>query len=156
MKYKKIYCVAFSLFFTIFIFISYCHASEDIKWHSYKEGIALGKSEEKKVFIHFWAKWCTYCVKMKKGTFADPLVADYLNKNFIPVMIEVDKERKITDEYKVRGLPNNWFVTEKGERIANRPGFIPPGKFLVLLKYISTDSYKKMDLKKFSESCSNL
>ena len=49
-------------------------ASESINWRSYEEGMVLGKVEEKKVFLHFYADWCAFCRKMAKDTFQDPTV----------------------------------------------------------------------------------
>ena len=54
-----------------------------ISWHPYDEGMALGKSHEKKVFINFYATWCTYCRMMDTTTFKDAAVIAYLNENFI-------------------------------------------------------------------------
>lgn len=124
-------------------------APDRIKWYSYDEGMALGKREGKKVFLHFYANWCAYCVKMAIKTFNDPLVVNYLNKNFISIRVNADREKKLVRDYSVRGLPSNWFIGENGEKISNRPGYIPPEMLVNMLKYIQTDSYKKMTFKKF-------
>jgi len=31
--------------------------ADSIEWQSYKEGIAKGKSEKKKIFLNFYADW---------------------------------------------------------------------------------------------------
>lgn len=124
-------------------------SSKNIKWYAYDEGMALGKKEGKKVFLHFYADWCFYCKKMAKETFKDHLVVNYLNENFISIRVNTDMERKLASAYSVRGLPATWFIAENGEKISNRPGYIPPEMFVKMLKYIQTDSYKKMALKKF-------
>ena len=35
--------------------------SKDIQWQSFADGMARGKSENKKVFLHFYAAWCAAC-----------------------------------------------------------------------------------------------
>ncbi len=142
---KKIILVIFCLL----ISCSISHASSAVKWYSYEEGMINAKKNEKKIFLHFWAPWCGYCVKMKNKTFNNPLVSDYLNTNFISIKINTDKEKKMALKYYVKGLPDSWFLTQKGEKIGNLPGYIPPEKFLPMLKYILTDSYKSMNYKKF-------
>lgn len=126
-----------------------CHATETIKWYPYEEGMTLGKSQHKKIFINFFADWCGYCKKMDKGTFTDPLVVSYLNQNFIAIKVNSDKENALSSRYHVRGLPTSWFVSDDGDQIGSYPGYIPPDNLLSILKYIQTDSYKQMAFKDF-------
>ncbi len=148
---KRKYIVAvFLLFSCFFAWGSQSFASsENIKWYSYDEGMALGKKEGKKVFLHFYANWCFYCIKMAKETFKDPFVVNYINKNFISIRVNTDEERKLASDYSVRGLPSTRFISETGEKISDRPGYIPPEMLVNMLKYIQTDSYKKMTFRKF-------
>ena len=125
---------------------------EDIKWHTYEEGMALGKNEKKKVFLTFYADWCRYCKIMDKKTFKDNSIISYLNENFIAIKVNSDNERKLAANYKVTGLPATCFIAETGENIGSQPGYIPPETMMPLLKYIHTDSYKKMNWEKFMES----
>jgi thioredoxin-related protein len=127
-------------------------SQEGIKWHTYEEGMALGKNEKKKVFLSFYADWCRYCKVMDSKTFKDDSIVSYLNENFIAIKVNSDMERKLAASYRVTGLPSTCFIAETGENIGSQPGYIPPETMLPLLKYINTDSYKKMDWQKFMES----
>ena len=131
------------------VFSSSTVSAENLKWYAYDEGMTLAKSQHKKIYINFFADWCGYCTKMDKTTFVDPEIVSYLNKNFIPIKVNSEKEVTLATKYKVRGLPSNWFVTETGEQIANFPGYIPPDDLLPRLKFIQTDSYKQMTYKDF-------
>lgn len=124
-------------------------SAETIKWYSYDEGMSLGKSQHKKIFINFFAEWCGYCVKMDKSTFVDPEIVSYLNKNFIAIKVDSDRQSAVASRYKVRGLPSSWFVSDNGEQIGNYPGYIPADNLLPILKFIHTDSYKQMAFKDF-------
>ncbi len=115
-----------------------------IKWYSYDEGMALGKRQGKKMYIYFWAEWCTFCKKMEKETLNKSLVSSYLNKNFISIKVNSDKERETASLYYVRGFPTSWFLTEDGQKISNLPGYVPPDMFLRILEFIHSDTYKKM------------
>jgi thioredoxin-related protein len=92
---------------------------------------------------------------MEANTFKDSSVVAYINRNFIPIKVNSDKEPKTANQYNVRGLPNTFFLSETGEKIANRPGYIPPAEMLSLLKYIGSDSYQKMSYTKFLDSRGN-
>ncbi len=117
-------------------------SADKIKWYSYKKGIAQGKKEGKKIYINFHADWCRYCKKMDKETFKNKSVISYLNENFISIKVDSDKERSTSSEFNVKGLPDNWFLTEKGERIGNQPGYLPDKMMLQLLEHIHTEKYK--------------
>lgn len=140
----------------VFVLLAFAVATQeaqagggDIQWLSYAEGRQRGETEQKKVFLVFQADWCRYCHQMEKETFSDSAVVAYVNQNFVPISVNSDKEGKIATKYNVRGLPSTWFISEKGDRIGNRPGYIPTGEMLNILKYIGTDSYLTMSFKDF-------
>ncbi len=122
-----------------------------IQWFSYSEGRQRGEAENKKVFLVFNADWCRYCLQMEKETFQDPTVIAYVNRNFVPISVNSDKEQKIAAKYNVRGLPSTWFISETGDTIGSRPGYISSDEMLKILKYIGTDSYLSMSFKTFME-----
>ncbi|MEA3438125.1 MAG: thioredoxin family protein [Thermodesulfobacteriota bacterium] len=113
--------------------------SESIKWYSHDEGIAVGSSEGKRIYINFHADWCAYCKVMEKGTFSNPAVISYLNKHFISIKVDTEKETKTTYKYGVNALPDNWFLFKNGEIIGRRKGYIPPDMFMKILKSIPED-----------------
>jgi uncharacterized protein YyaL (SSP411 family) len=112
-------------------------AAEVINWRSYEEGMAVSRIEKKKVFLHFYADWCGYCRKMAQDTFQDSAVVAYLNKNFIPVRVNTDREQQTAADYGVMGLPFTVFLTDRGEPIAGRAGYIPADTMLMMLKEVN-------------------
>jgi thioredoxin-related protein len=86
---------------------------------------------------------------MEKETFQDPSVVAYVNRNFVPVSVNSDKEQAIADKFNVQGLPSTWFISEDGARIGSRPGFIPADEMLQILKFIGSDSYRSMSFQTF-------
>ena len=132
-------------------------ASSGIKWHSFKEGMVLGNSTSKKIFLNFHADWCRYCHVMEKKTFKNRSVVNYLNKNFISIKVDFDKEKKISALFKVKGLPDNWFFSKDGEIIGHRPGYIPPDTFLKILKsFIARDKKNKSHLRLKARNCGGI
>ena len=63
-------------------------AADQIQWYSYEEGMALGASERKKVFLNFHADWCKFCETMDRQTFKDAGIISYLNSNFISIKVD--------------------------------------------------------------------
>ena len=129
--------------------------SETINWQGHAEGVEKAVQENKKIFIHFQADWCTYCVKMDEETFSDSEVIRYLNEHFIPIRVNGDREAELRRIYKVPGYPDNRFLTRKRDPIFQFFGFQGPEVFMVLLKYVHTDSFKTMTPVQFLESGSD-
>ena len=153
MKAKLIYIVVMLLVLLFIVQLSPVQAgSAGVSWLPYEKGMTLGKSQKKKVFINFFATWCSFCKMMDTKTFKDAAVIDYLNANFITVKVDVDKEQDVAAQYNIRPLPDMWFISEKGEAIGNKPGYISAEEMLPVLKFIKTDSYLKMSYQAFMDS----
>jgi thioredoxin-related protein len=117
---------------------SRCFASEKIDWHTYETGMARSRFEKKKVFLFFRADWCQFCGEMERKTFKDPVVIASLNRDFIPIWVDSDREKAVTSLFRVNGLPDSWFLAENGEVIGHRPGFIPADQMMKILTVITT------------------
>jgi thioredoxin-related protein len=108
-------------------------ASEKIDWHTYEGGMARSKFEKKKVLLYFFAEWCTYCAQMERQTFKNPTVIATLNRNFIPIRVDSDRDTATASLFRVQGLPFSVFLSDNGEKIAHVPGFIPPEQMMKIL-----------------------
>jgi thioredoxin-related protein len=126
-------------------------AGSGIQWVPYDEGRQRGLDENKKVFLVFKADWCHYCALMDKETFHNPTVIAYVNRHFVPIRVDTDKNRDLASKFHVRGLPSTLFISESGKTIDAPPGYIPPDEMLRILKYIDTDSYLNMSYQAFVE-----
>ena len=131
--------------FTVFVVISFTIGltgdsaeADGINWRAYDEGMVLGKIEKKKIFLHFYADWCRYCLMMAKDTFQDPAVVFFLNEHFVSIRVDIDNDRQTAVKYGVLGLPYTALLTEMGEPIGAMPGYISAGNLLAILKEVQT------------------
>lgn len=111
-------------------------AQNAIDWQSYTKGMNSAQKNNKAVFLHFYATWCSYCEKMEKESFQNDSIAEYLNNNFLSIRVDVDKERNVADKYNVFALPTTYFFTSSGEKIRSVPGYISKDRLMTLLKKI--------------------
>jgi thioredoxin-related protein len=88
---------------------------------------------------------------MEAESFTQPEINKFLTTNFIPIRVDVDKERKVASTYHVRSLPVSWFLEPNGERITSIPGYVNPDLFSIILKYIASGSYKTLTLMEFKK-----
>lgn len=118
---------------------------QTIHWKTYAAGIREAKAENKKIFLHFMTQWCGYCKKMNQTTFADDEVVSYLNRHFVSIQVDGDKEKTLTGKYSVTGFPDNRFLDSDMNLAYRVPGFVDPLAFRFFMEYVKTDSYKTMD-----------
>lgn len=64
------------------------------------------KKSGKLVVADFTAAWCGPCHKMDESTWSASEVEQWIAKNAIAVQIDVDKEEKISQEFKIRAMPS--------------------------------------------------
>lgn len=127
-------------------------ATSDIDWQEYVQGMELAKTENKPIFLYFYADWCTYCTKLKKTTFRNEAVLAYLKDNFISILVDTDKKQELATQWSVRGLPTLWFLKPDNSKINSIPGFVDAKQLLHILKYIHTESYDKMNFQEFAKT----
>jgi len=136
MKFKSFgFIIPALLIFLLIVFDSSASSSE-IQWHAYDDGMARGKFEKKKIFLHFTADWCFYCGVMENEAFKDPAIVSSLNENFVPIKVDYDKETDTANLYRVQGLPDTIFIAEDGQIIGRRPGYIPSAQLKLILNMV--------------------
>ena len=143
---KTILCLS------VFMLVSSSAWAGRVDWLAYDQGIKKAKVDKKPIFLYFYANWCGYCRKMESEAFADRTVANVLQDSFIPIMVNKDKQPRISARYWVRVVPFYWFLTENAELNQALPGYIPKDQFIKYLKFFGSSSYKKMSFEQFLQA----
>lgn len=71
-------------------------ATESIKWYNIEEAQKLSDSVPRRIFIDFSTSWCGWCKKMDAETFANPVIAKYMNANYYCVKFDAESRDTIT------------------------------------------------------------
>lgn len=117
------------------------HFNKPIAWkRSFETGAALAKQQNKNVMIDFSTSWCGWCTKLDEETFGDPKVRAWVNKYFVAVKIDGDKDKVLQPKYGVRGYPNIVFTDAAGNKLHQIGGFLPAAPFLAEMKKVKHTS----------------
>lgn len=127
--------------------------SEDV----YGNKLALNNFQgERPVLLVFWATWCGYCAKelpdlkiftkryqglvqviaVDSGE-SKQTIKEYIQKKDINFLVLLDEQRKIWNQYLVRGTPTHFLIDKEGKIIAMRPGLASSADLEIMLSMIS-------------------
>ncbi|TXK28417.1 DUF255 domain-containing protein [Pontibacter qinzhouensis] len=145
--------------------------AETIQWLTIEEAAAKQKKEPRKIVIDVYTDWCGWCKKMDKGTFADPAVAAYINKNYYAVKLDAEGKKPITlnghtykfnPEYKSHELavallqgqmsyPTTVYLNEKMEMLSPVPGYLDAAAFSKILRFFGDNHYKNSSWQEYEK-----
>lgn len=100
MKRKNILAVA------VMLLTMSATAQTNFRHITYDEAINAAKAENKMVFMDFYTDWCGPCKMMMRDVFPQKEVGDFMNKNFVCIKLNAEKEGKeLAKLYKVNAYP---------------------------------------------------
>ena len=106
----------------------------------FAENLSLAKEKaiksNKPLMIMYSTATCPECNYMKKKVFKNDEVSSYVNKNFIPVVMDINEDKKQLP-YPFIGIPTFFFSDATNMKLINKSlGGMREEKFLTVLKSI--------------------
>lgn len=141
-----------------------------VKWYSMQQAIDLNKKSPKKIFVHLYNSACVSCKVMDSTTYTNPVITDYLNKNFYPVRFAAESKdtinilnqklvniggyhQLVTAALKDKlEFPSTLFFNENSELITPVPQYMTPKFFEAVLAYFKEDKFKTVKFDDFFKS----
>jgi hypothetical protein len=98
------------LVFIIFILIVFLTENKKpIAWvEDYQAGIELAKRQNKPALLCFFKQGTRYSSEMWQDVYSKPAVKKYVEANFVPILIDVDKQPEIAERYNVTYYPTHY------------------------------------------------
>ena len=121
-------------------------ARKEIRWQTnLQKAFGIAAKSNKPLLVEFMAEWCPSCKAMDDSTFKFSNVIRKVN-DFIPVRIDVDKQKSLTVRYKASarkyggiGIPNILFMDKNGNKIRHRIGYMDAAQFVSVMDSVLTE-----------------
>ena len=101
---------------------------------AWKEIKAKAASQDRLIFVDAYTTWCGPCKKMAREVFPQKEVANFYNKHFINVQIDMEKGEgpSIARDYNVYVYPTLLFLDGKGNLVHRAAGYQAAAEFVAL------------------------
>ncbi|UCE98666.1 MAG: DUF255 domain-containing protein [Planctomycetota bacterium] len=136
---KKHYRALWTLFVVFFIFVAIIFLAKHrnaIDWvEDYGTGIKMARLQNKPVLLAFYKQHTRFCSDMSQNTYNNPDVIIYVEANFIPILIDVDKQPEIAERYNIDYYPTHYIKPpDSNDLIGPHLGYDTPSVFIRKLK----------------------
>jgi len=119
--------------FLCFILATKVYAQDDkihFETNAWNEILAKAKTENKPIFVDFYAEWCGPCKMMSNQVFTNKDVATYYNANFISVKIDAEKqEAALVEKTGITAYPSLYYFMPDGTVITKQIGALNAKQF---------------------------
>ncbi len=96
---------------------------------AHRESVATGKP----MLVVFSGPKCFYCRKLENEVFTQPTVARYINKSFVPVHLDLDKNREAAEILEITSLPTTVILSADADLLGSVEGFVNSREFAEVL-----------------------
>jgi len=101
--------------------------------HDFNQALQKAKSQNKEVMMMYSAPWCPECDYMKEVVFKDQEVKQYIQKHFIVLSLDIQKDR-LPEGFDYMGIPTFFIIDQNGKEKNRIVGGNKADKFLKSLK----------------------
>src|SRR5262249_29360735 len=100
------------------------HWLQDLK-AAHKAAVSSGRP----MLIVFSGPKCFYCRKLENEVFSQPALARYINRAFVPVHLNLEKNREAAQVLEVTSLPTTVILSSDADLLGSIEGFVGSREF---------------------------
>lgn len=125
--------ILIALAFIAFIVIR--DARRSIDWAGdYQDAVQQARQTHKPLLLVFVKTGDSNCERMKNATYVNDRIIKYINRNFVPVMLDVEQNSDLAEQYKISQYPNHVITIPDRKEFHTVPGYVITGEFIGRLK----------------------
>ena len=123
-------------------------ADAQVAWRGWDEGLREARQSGRPVLVDVYTDWCGFCRRMDREVYSRADVREYLESRFVPIKLDAESDaaaqyegrswtyRSLAARFRVTGYPTTVFLKPTGQHVINVPGYIPPERFRLVLRYV--------------------
>jgi YHS domain-containing protein/thioredoxin-related protein len=81
----------------------------------------LAADTNRLVLVHFWAPWCSPCMRLEREVFSHRGLSPALDRQFVRCKLNHDKSQKVAQQFGIESLPADVIITPQGQVLAKMP-----------------------------------
>lgn len=135
-RHSRPLLILFLAFLILVTLVFVFQRTDKINWiEDYDTGIKLAEKQNKPVLLAFYKQFTPMSTDTFRNTYTHPDVIDYVHRNFIPILIDVDKHPEIAERYNIGYYPTHHIKPpHSDEFFGPMIGYDPPATFIKKLK----------------------
>lgn len=107
-----------------------------VKWQPWGQAtLARAQREDKLIYLDISPFWCDQCSQMDRDAYSDDSIARYINRNFVPVRVDPDREPDVGERYHLSGFPSCVILTPDGQAVGGGT-YLPNDSLVKLLRNV--------------------
>ena len=93
---------------------------------NWQEALKQAAAQHKYIFVDAYATWCGPCKMLKATTFKNKKAAEFFNKNFINIAIDMEKGvgPQLASQWGMQAYPTLIIFNSKGDPVLGTVGYI--------------------------------
>ena len=108
----------------------------EIEWRPWGEAaFAEARRLGRPVLLSLSAVWCHWCHVMDETSYSDPRIIDRVNRDYVPVRVDNDRDPDVNRRYNMGGWPTTAFLTAGGVVITGAT-YLPPEDMAAALEKV--------------------
>jgi len=146
MKGIKLILIALAAVVTLTHFAAPVTAGEDgVHWLTYEQGLEKQRELKKPMLIFFHLPYCYRCKNMERKVYKNSEIISYINQHFIPVEVDLDKEKQTAKLFETDYTPTHVFIAPDGSVALREKDVITKSRFERMLEYVAEGKYKTVN-----------
>jgi thiol-disulfide isomerase/thioredoxin len=121
---------------------------------SLEEAFKKAGEEGKLILIDFYAEWCTPSIWMKETTYADSLIQNLMDHNYISTRIDIDDIQgyAMKEKYEVKYLPTILILSSSGKLLLRIEETLSPNQMKQALERFNKQEHKTIQKHMLNQS----
>lgn len=135
-KHWRPLLLVFLVFFGFVTFVFLTQEKKTIDWvEDYEEGLKQARQQNKPVLLAFYKPHARFYIMMMHDTYDNHDVIEYVAQNFVPILIDVDKQPEIAKQFNINYYPTHYIRYPDSDKLVGpQMGHEGPYTFIKTLK----------------------